>query len=130
MAHLRTNDDAYGMLLPEDAKAEIEAFDDDMAREFMATLDEEPAYQIAPNPLTALRDCVQAFDGRLLETSGRPTLTTAGMLLAEFIVELEDRGVSRSEIAAGLQKSDVGAIETLLVMHKKLGYEDPEEDAV
>ncbi len=77
---------------------------------------------VAPLALSSFVAILTSFNGSLIvmDSMNRPNLSRAGMLFAEFIEELQLRGVDQVKIAEQFRALDWGAIVALMVIHQKL----------
>ena len=100
----------------------FEGLTDEQARQILVMDDqwemgEERAIEIFG--LLSLVRVIRLFKGALVETQGERIgkLSKAGQLLAEFFLELRQRGLSADEIDAGLEGLSQMAIAALITAH-------------
>jgi hypothetical protein len=70
--------------------------------------------------LVSIIRMIQSFKGALVETDGENigSLAKAGKLLAEFVIELSDKGLSADEVEKGLSDLSPFVIAALLTSYK------------
>jgi hypothetical protein len=96
---------------------------DDQARQMMVledqwNLGEPDAVNLVG--LVSIVRMIRSFEGALVETDGKNvgSLAKAGKLLAEFFVELSDRGLSVDDVEKGLSDLSPFVIAALLTSYK------------
>jgi len=74
---------------------------------------------IAPVAVSSLIDMIASFKTNLvvMDSMNHPKLSKAGMLLAEFIEELQARGIDLGEIGEQFSGFHLGAIAALMVIY-------------
>jgi hypothetical protein len=96
---------------------------DEQARHMMVLEDQWNLGETGAVNLVGLMSIVrliQSFKGALVETDGENigSLAKAGKLLAEFVIELSDKGMSAEEVEKGLSHLSPFVIAALLASYK------------
>jgi hypothetical protein len=101
----------------------LQALSEDQARQIMVledqwTLGEPDAVNLIG--LVSLVRMIQSFKGALVELDGEKMgrLAKAGRLLAEFLIELSDKGLSTDDVEEGLSQLSPFVIAALLTSYK------------
>jgi hypothetical protein len=100
----------------------IQEFTDDQACRVMVKVD---AFDMNDQRVidelarASLERLVRVFEGSLIEPfDDRPQLTMAGELLAQFVLELRERGLSATAIDSGLKQLDAMVIAGLITIYR------------
>ncbi|MHC4398635.1 MAG: hypothetical protein ACYTG0_03050 [Planctomycetota bacterium] len=119
----RLQHDGLWAQLTGDQQGRFETLTDDQARQIMVMDDQWDMGDRKAIELFGLMSLVQviiSFQGALVEHGGENVgkLSKAGRLLAEFLTELRQKGLSAEDIDAGLQKLSPLVIAALTTVYK------------
>jgi len=122
----RLQQDGTWQCMSERSQSRFRSISEDQARGIMVledqwTLSEQDAVDILG--LFALVQMIQSFKGGLVELDGENIgqLSKAGRLLAEFVIELSNRGVSSGDVDEGFNRLSPLVIAALIASYELTG---------
>jgi hypothetical protein len=120
---LQMQQDGSWNQLTGDKQAQVQRLTDEEARSYMVLCDEwdmGEAKAQASVGITALSDLLSSFKMNLVEmaNNGKPKLSKAGTLLADFVTELQTRGLSLTEIEGEFATLHSSAIASLIIISR------------